>query len=81
MLVYFYYLDKNPGWVTDGYGYDDFPKDFQTYGQPVDVPMKLSFRERSFRYTSAISRLCLSIRDVINTCDDTIYNLSIYVCD
>ena len=26
-------------------------------------------------------RLCLIIRDVINTCDDTIYNLSAYVCD
>ena len=24
---------------------------------------------------------CLIIRDVINTCDDTIYNLSAYVCD
>ena len=27
-LVYFYYLDKNPGWVTDDYGYDDFPEDY-----------------------------------------------------
>ena len=26
-------------------------------------------------------RLCLIIRDVINTYDDTIYNLSAYVCD
>ena len=26
-------------------------------------------------------RLCLIIHDVINTCDDTIYNLSAYVCD
>jgi len=26
-------------------------------------------------------RLCLIIRDVIKTCDDTIYNLSSYVCD
>ena len=26
-------------------------------------------------------RLCLIIRDVINTCDGTIYNLSAYVCD
>ena len=43
--------------------------------------MKWSFCERSF-ITSAISmwRLCL-IRDVINTCDDTIHNLSAYVCD
>ena len=44
--------------------------------------MKWSFHERSF-ITSAISmwRLCLNIHDVINTCDDTIYNLSAYVCD
>ena len=26
-------------------------------------------------------RLCLIIRDVINTCDDIIYNLLAYVCD
>ena len=26
-------------------------------------------------------RLCLNIRDVINTCDDTIHNLLAYVCD
>ena len=26
-LVYFYYLDKNPGWVIDGYGNDDFSED------------------------------------------------------
>ena len=26
-------------------------------------------------------RLCSIIHDVINTCDDTIYNLSAYVCD
>ena len=41
-----------------------------------------SFRERSFLYTSAtfIWRLYL-IRDVINTYDDTIHNLSAYVCD
>ena len=23
------YLDKNPGWVTDGYGNDDFPYDVE----------------------------------------------------
>ena len=45
--------------------------------------MVWSFCERSFLRTSAIFmwRLCLNIRDVINTCDDTIYNLSAYVCD
>ena len=77
-LVYFHYLDKNPEWVIDGYGNDDFPEDYYTCGQPVDVP-----REKSFLYTSAIFmwRLCLIIRDVINTCDDTIHNLSAYVCD
>ena len=26
-------------------------------------------------------RLCLIIRDVMNICDDTIYNLLAYVCD
>ena len=50
MLVYFHYLDKNPGWVTDGYGNDDFPEEYWTCGQPVDVPMIWSFRERFFRY-------------------------------
>jgi len=36
-----------------------------------------------FLYTSAtfMWRLCLIIHDVINTCDDTIYNLSAYVWD
>ena len=47
-IVYFHYLDKNPGWVTDGYGNDDFPKDYKTCGQPVDVPVIWSFRERFF---------------------------------
>ena len=28
LFVYFHYLDKNPRWVTDGYGYDDFPEDY-----------------------------------------------------
>ena len=27
-LVYFLYLDKNPRWVTDDNGYEDFPEDF-----------------------------------------------------
>ena len=82
MLVYFHYLDKNPGWITDGHGNDDFPEDYQICGQPVDVPVIWSFLERSFLYTSArfIRRLCLN-RDVINTCDNTIYNLLAYVCD
>ena len=38
MLVYFLYLDKNPGWVTDDNGYEEFPEDFQACGQPVDLP-------------------------------------------
>jgi hypothetical protein len=24
MLIYFYYLDKNPGWITDYDGYAEF---------------------------------------------------------
>ena len=36
MLVYFYYLDKNHGWVTDYDGYAEFPKDYLTCDQPVD---------------------------------------------
>ena len=37
MLVYFYYLDKNHGWVTDYDGYAEFPKDYYlTCDQPVD---------------------------------------------
>ena len=40
-----------------------------------------SFRERSFLTSATFMwKLCL-IRDVINTCDDTIHNLSAYVCD
>ena len=38
MLVYFQYLDKNPGWVTDDNMYEEFPKDFQACGQLVDRP-------------------------------------------
>ena len=38
MLVYFLYLDKNPRWVTDDNGYEEFPKDYQASGQPVDLP-------------------------------------------
>ena len=60
MLVYFHYLDKNPGWVTDGFGYDDFPEDYKTCGQPVDVPMKWSFRKRSFYYFRYIYVITLS---------------------
>ena len=26
--IYFHYLDKNSGWVTDGYGNDDFLEDY-----------------------------------------------------
>ena len=38
MLVYFLYLDKNLGWVTDVNEYEEFPEDFQACGQPVDRP-------------------------------------------
>ena len=38
MLVYIYYLDKNPGWIIGGNGYEDFPEDFQICDQPVDRP-------------------------------------------
>ena len=27
-LFIFYYLDKNLGWVTNGYGNDDFPEQY-----------------------------------------------------
>ena len=37
MLVYFLYLDKNPGWVTDDNVYEEFLED-QACGQPVDRP-------------------------------------------
>ena len=40
MLVYFYYLDKNPEWVIDGNVYEDYPEDYQTCASPVDVPME-----------------------------------------
>jgi hypothetical protein len=40
MHVYFYYLDKNPGWVTDDSDFDDYPEDFYTCGSPVDVPIE-----------------------------------------
>ena len=40
MLVYFHYLDKNPGWVTYGSGYDDYLEDYQTCDSPVDVPVE-----------------------------------------
>ena len=80
MLVYFHYLDKNPRWVTDGY--DDFPEEYQTCGQPVDAPVIWSFRERYSLYFCYIYVKTMSInRDEINTCDNTIHNLSAYVCD
>ena len=83
MLVYFHYLDKNLRWVTDGYGNDDFPEDYLTCGQPINVPVIWGFHERSFLYTSAtyMWRLCSIIHDVTNTCDATIHNLLAYVCD
>ena len=82
MLVYFHYLDKNPGWVTDGYVNDDFPEDYQTCGQPVDIPILWSFYERViFILPLYLCEGCHINRDVINTCDDTIYNLLAYVCD
>ena len=45
MLVYFLYLDKNPGWVTDDNVYEEFPKDYQACGQPVDLPCDEAPRE------------------------------------
>jgi hypothetical protein len=27
-FVHFSFLDKNPGWVTDGSWYEDYPEDF-----------------------------------------------------
>ena len=38
MLVYFHYLDKNSGWVTDYGGYDNFPEDYKTCGSPINRP-------------------------------------------
>jgi len=28
MLAFAFYLDKNPGWVTDYDGYAEFPEDY-----------------------------------------------------
>ena len=46
-------------------------------------PCDMELPREIFLYTSAMFmwRLCLIIRDVINTCDDTIHNLSDYVYD
>ena len=38
MFVCFSILDKNPGWVTDANGYEEFLEDYQACGQPVDLP-------------------------------------------
>ena len=40
MLVYFYYLDKNPGWVTDDNVYEDYPEDYLTCASPIDIPVE-----------------------------------------
>ena len=50
MLVYFQYLDKNPGWVTYVNEYEEFPEDFQACGQPVDLPYDGVPRERVTLY-------------------------------
>ena len=63
MLVYFQYLDKNSGWVTDDNGYEEFSEDYLAYGQPVDHPcVGASTRELSFYFLLCGVRLC----DVIN---------------
>ena len=36
---------------------------------------------RGLHFCYIYVKICLIIRDVINTCDDTSYNLSAYVCD
>jgi hypothetical protein len=41
MLVYFHYLDKNPGWVTDYGDYAEFPEDYYTCGSPVNRPCRV----------------------------------------
>ena len=65
MLVYFQYLDKNPGWVTDDNGYEEFPEDFQACGQLVDRPYVGASRE-SYLYYFLLC--CVRLCDVIN-CD------------
>ena len=47
MLVYFLYLDKYPGWVTDDNVYEEFPEDYQACGQSVDRPCNGVPRESS----------------------------------
>ena len=37
LFIFFTWI-KNPGWVTDDNGYEDFPEDYQACGQPVDLP-------------------------------------------
>ena len=69
MLVYFLYLDKNPGRVTDANGYEEFPEDYQACGQPVDRPCDGVPRES---YLFNLPLCCVSlfnviIRDVWNT--------------
>ena len=69
MLVYFLYLDKNPGWVTDVNEYEEFPEDFQACSQPVDRPyVGATTRELPFYFLLCCVRLCDGInRDVRNT--------------
>ena len=82
MLVYFHYLDENTRWVIDCNGNDNFLEDYQSCGQPVDVPVLWSYRERViFIIPLYLCEDCINIHDVINTCDGTFYNLSAYVCD
>ena len=83
MLVYFHYLDKNPGWITNCYSNDDFSWGLIVLWSTSWHPCAMELLWESYLYTSAIFmwRLCDNIRDVINTCDDTFHNLSAYVCD
>ena len=83
MLVYFLYLDKNPGWVTDDNVYEEFSEDYQACGQSVDRPcVRASTRELSFYFPLCCIRLCDIInRDVRYTMMILFYNLSTYVCD
>jgi hypothetical protein len=54
MLVYFSYLDKNPGWVTDGANSDYFyfSEDYYTCSQLVNVPV-FGATTRVLYFTSA----------------------------
>ena len=81
MLFLFSLFGKNPGWVTDCYGNNDFSEDYFC-GQLVDIPVLQNFREGViFIFPLYLCEDCDIIRDVINTCDDTFYNLSAYMCD